>query len=147
MSNGTNTVATVRRGGLAAGFQSVHAVPLRLRDETIGGLNLFSLESRSLGEEDQRVAQALADVATIGILQQRSVHRSSLIAEQLQTALTSRVTIEQAKGLLVGHAGATLDEAFDALRKSARDNRRKLSDVAQDVVQRIIPAESLLPRK
>jgi GAF domain-containing protein len=129
-----------------AGFRAVHAVPLRLRSQTIGGLNLFGAHARRLGDEDQRAAQALADVATIGILQQRSVHRASLVAEQLQAALTSRVIIEQAKGVLLGHAQVTLDEAFDALRKYARDNNRKLSDVAQDVVHRIIPAESLLPR-
>ena len=131
---------------LDAGFRSVHAVPLRLRRQTIGGLNLFGANARRLGDEDQRVAQALADVATTGILQQRSVHRASLVAEQLQAALTSRVIIEQAKGVLLGHAVVTLDEAFNALRRYARDNNRKLSDVAQDVVHRILPAESLLPR-
>lgn len=130
-----------------AGFRSVHAVPLRLRSQTIGGLNLFGAEARLLGGEDQRAAQALADVATIGILQQRSVHRASLVAEQLQAALTSRVIIEQGKGVLLGHAEVTLDEAFSALRNYARDNNRKISDVAQDVVRRIIPAESLLPRR
>lgn len=130
-----------------AGFRSVHAVPLRLRSQTIGGLNLFSADARRLGDEDQRVAQALADVATIGILQQRSVHRAALVAEQLQAALTSRVIIEQAKGVLLGHAEVTLDEAFDALRGYARDNNRKLSHVAQDVVHRVIPAGFLLPHR
>jgi GAF domain-containing protein len=129
---------------LAAGFRSVHAVPLRLRNETIGGLNLLSVDAFRLTDQDQRVAQALADVATIGILQQRSVHRASLVAEQLQTALTSRVIIEQAKGVLVGHAGATMDEAFEALRSFARDNSKKLSAVAEDLVRGAVSVEALL---
>lgn len=129
---------------LAAGFRSVHAVPLRLRSETIGGLNLFSAEALRLSDGDQRIAQALADVATIGILQQRSAHRASLVAEQLQAALTSRVVIEQAKGVLVGSTGASLDEAFEALRTYARSNNQKLSRVAEALVSGAMPVETLL---
>ena len=131
---------------LRSGFVSVSAVPLRLRSDTIGGLNLFSETAIGLTETDQRIAQALADVATIGILQQRSIHRASLVAEQLQTALTSRVIIEQAKGVLVGQNGCTLGEAFDALRGHARDHNLKLADVAQSVVRRDLSATVLLSR-
>jgi len=132
---------------LAAGFRSVHAVPLRLRSQTIGGLNLFTVDAVELNEEDRRIAQALADVATIGILQQRSVHRASLVAEQLQAALASRVVIEQAKGVLVGSGGLTLDEAFGALRRHARDNNRKLSVTAEELVAGTLSADVLLGQR
>jgi len=120
---------------LAAGIQSVVAVPLRLREETIGGLNLFHSGDEPLAEEDQRVAQALADVATIGILQQRSAHRNSMMAEQLQHALNSRVTIEQAKGVLAQRNGVGMDAAFEALRRYARNHNQKLTDVALAVIR------------
>lgn len=118
----------------AIGYLSVQAVPLRLRDETIGGLNLFRSSAPPLSLDDQRIAQALADVATIGILQQRSIHRASLVAEQLQSALNSRVVIEQAKGVLAEYAGLEMADAFSALRWYARDRNRKVVDLAEDVV-------------
>lgn len=116
------------------GYLSVQAVPLRLRDEIIGGLNLFRSSSPPLSLADQRIAQALADVATIGILQQRSIHRVSLVAEQLQSALNSRVVIEQAKGVLAEYAGLEMADAFSSLRWYARDHNRKVVDLAEDVV-------------
>jgi transcriptional regulator with GAF, ATPase, and Fis domain len=125
---------------LAAGIESVVAVPMRLREDTVGGLNLFLSGDQPLTEENQRLAQALADVATIGILQQRSAHRSSLMAEQLQHALNSRVTIEQAKGVLAERNGVGMDDAFDALRRYARNNNLKLTDVAIAVTRgEIVP--------
>lgn len=119
----------------AVGFTGVYALPLRLRSETIGGLNLFtSREASSLDKADLRVAQALADVATIGILQQRSVSRNALLAEQLQTALNSRLVIEQAKGVLAERGGLDMQSAFDRLRRHARSNNLNLSAVARTVV-------------
>jgi len=115
---------------LAAGFLSVVAVPLRLRRQTIGGLNMFHDAADPLPVGDQRLAQALADVATIGILQQRSTHRSVQVAEQLQYALNSRVAIEQAKGVLAERNGVSMYVAFDALRQHARRSNLKLTDVA-----------------
>ncbi len=119
---------------IAAGFRSVVALPLRLREQTIGGLNLFDGRAVPVPEDDQRLAQALADVATIGILQQRSVHRSTMLAEHLQRALNSRVVIEQAKGVLAERNGVSMAAAFDSLRRYARDHNIKLTELAFAVV-------------
>jgi GAF domain-containing protein len=128
---------------MSAGFRSVTAVPLRLRDQTIGGLNLFRDKTEPVSQDDQRLAQALADVATIGILQRRSTHRSTIIAEQLQHALNSRVVIEQAKGVLAERKQVTMDAAFDSLRHHARSHNLKLTDVALAVVRGDIDPDSL----
>lgn len=117
-----------------AGFRSVVAIPLRLRDEVIGALNLFDTPGERLTAEEQAIAQALADVATIGILQQRSRHRASLLAEQLQIALTTRVVIEQAKGVLAEHGRLDMATAFEALRAHARATGQPLTSVADDLV-------------
>lgn len=128
----------------SAGFRSVLALPMRLRDETIGGLNLFSRRSPALSQEERPIAQALADVATIGILQQRSIHRASLLAEQLQSALSTRVLIEQAKGVMAAHGELTMDQAFAALRNFARSHNIKLSDLAEEIVTGRRPARDVL---
>jgi GAF domain-containing protein len=127
---------------LAAGFRSVVAVPLRLRDQTIGGLNMFRGGTEPMTPDDQRLAQAFADVATIGILQRRSTHRSTMVAEQLQHALNSRVVIEQAKGVLAERKAVNMDAAFDALRHHARSHNLKLTDVAFSVVRGELDPES-----
>jgi len=116
-----------------AGFRSVHAFPMRLRDEVIGALNLFSNRSGDMDPADARVVQALADVATIGLLQERTVRRGEVVTEQLEGALKSRVVIEQAKGALAQIWSCSTDEAFEMLRRYARARRLTLSDVAYKV--------------
>jgi GAF domain-containing protein len=122
---------TFTPAALAAGFQSVHAFPLRLRREILGALNLFGHQHIAFDEDDVRIVQALADVATIALLQERNIARSDELTEQLQFALNSRIVIEQAKGALAQADGITLDEAFQRLRTRARSSRNKLVDVAQ----------------
>lgn len=116
------------------GFGSVYALPMRLRDETIGALNLFHREPAALSAAGIRLAQALADVATIGILQQRAIQRGSDLADQLQAALNSRLIIEQAKGVLAEREGVDMSAAFERLRRYARGTGRRLSEVAAAVV-------------
>ena len=107
---------------------------MRLRNQVIGSLNLFRREPRDLHDDDVGIAQALADVATIAILQERLIEDSGVLATQLQTALDSRVVIEQAKGVLAERQGVDMETAFTMLRESARRNQRRLSDLAREVV-------------
>jgi transcriptional regulator with GAF, ATPase, and Fis domain len=117
-----------------AGFGAVHALPMRLRDQVIGALNLFSAGTGQLGPAGLRIGQALADVATIGLLQERNVRRAETLAEQLQAALNSRVVIEQAKGKLAERTGLDMDQAFTLLREQARNTNQRLTDVARHVI-------------
>jgi len=113
-----------------AGFAAVQALPMRLRTQIIGALNLFRATPGPFGEEETRVGQALADVATISLLHERNLRRSETLNEQLQAALNSRVTIEQAKGKLAERAGIDMDRAFEILRGYARSRNRRLSELA-----------------
>lgn len=131
---------------LDAGFHSAHALPMRLRDQTIGALNLLRVEPGVLPDGDIIAAQALADVATIGILHHRAAAESHMLSEQLQYALNSRVVIEQAKGAVAHTLDLDTDEAFDALRRYSRDHNRRLVDVAAAVIDRTLDA-SALPRQ
>jgi transcriptional regulator with GAF, ATPase, and Fis domain len=114
-----------------AGFAAVQALPMRLRDQVIGALNLFRVGPGAFAPADVRVGQALADVATISLLHERSMRHSEALNEQLQTALNSRVIIEQAKGKLAERLGLDMDQAFSLLRDFARTRNRRLSDLAQ----------------
>ncbi|GAA1952763.1 GAF and ANTAR domain-containing protein [Microbacterium deminutum] len=116
------------------GYQSMHAIPLRLRADTIGSLNLFSDRPGPLNPDDAIAAQALADIATIGILHERALRESDIAREQLQHALDSRVIIEQAKGILSHTDRIDMDEAFQRLRERARTTGRLLSVVAREIV-------------
>ena len=119
---------------LAAGFGSVDALPMRLRGTVIGALNLFHTEAGGMQSADVEAAQALADVATIAILQHRASLEAQVVNRQLQTALSSRVVIEQAKGMVAERAGLDMEQAFTALRLYARNHNLRLVDVAGAVI-------------
>ncbi|MFS8096945.1 GAF and ANTAR domain-containing protein [Lentzea alba] len=128
---------------VSAGFGSVHALPMRLREQTVGALNLFSVTEDALSESRVRVARAMADVATIGLLQAQIISRRELLAGQLQNALQSRVLIEQAKGVLAERLQIGMSDAFHALRRYSRSHRLHLSSVAEDVVAGTIDMTAL----
>lgn len=125
-----------KESALAQGFASVYAVPLRLRETTIGTLNLLRDAVGELEPQDQTAAQAFADVATIGILHERSLRETAVLAEQLQGALNSRIVIEQAKGVVAHTHGVPIDEAFALIRKYARSHQLGISHVAARIVDR-----------
>jgi hypothetical protein len=126
-----------------SGFQTVEALPMRLRHQVIGALNLFRATPGVFQPPDVRVGQALADVATISLLQERSIRHSDALNEQLQTALNSRVIIEQAKGKLAERLGADMGQAFSLLRDHARARNLRLSDLAQAFVEGKEPLDAL----
>jgi GAF domain-containing protein len=119
-----------------AGIAAVQALPMRLREQVIGALNLFRAGPGPFDPVDIRVGQALADVATISLLHERSMRHSDTLNEQLQTSLNSRVLIEQAKGKLAERLGIDMDRAFKILRDYARTTNQHLTDVARDFVTR-----------
>ncbi|MFI6334347.1 GAF and ANTAR domain-containing protein [Streptomyces sp. NPDC050535] len=127
-----------------SGFGAVQALPMRLRDEVVGALNLFHAGAGPFDPAGTLIAQALADVATISLLQQRSSRRSTILNEQLQTALNSRVLIEQAKGKLAERQNVDMEQAFTALRGYARAHNRRLSDVARAFIDDSEPLPGLL---
>ena len=125
---------------LDLGFRAGHGFPLRLRHQTIGALNLYSETPGPLAEDDVHLAQSLADVATIGIINERTIQDVRVLSEQLQAALAGRVIIEQAKGMLAEREGTTPAEAFERIRRYARANGAPLRDVAHRIV-----AEGFVP--
>ncbi|MEO7352191.1 MAG: GAF and ANTAR domain-containing protein [Marmoricola sp.] len=118
---------------VAAGFKSVHAFPMRLRGQVIGALNMFGTQTGLMDDADARVVQALADIATIGLLQERAITRGEVVTEQLQSALNSRIVVEQAKGALAQIHGGTPDDAFTRLRDYCRARGLRLVEVAYSV--------------
>lgn len=119
---------------IQGGFRSVHAFPMRLRDRTIGALNLFGTETSRFSDDEARVVQALADIATIAILQQRNIAQADALSEQLQTALNTRIIIEQAKGAIARSEGISTEAAFERLRAQSRSTSQRLADVAHSVL-------------
>lgn len=123
-------------GAIEAGFRSVYASPMKLRLEVIGAFNLFATTPHALSEDDLAVVQALADIATIGILQARVIRRAETLSEQLQVALDSRILVEQAKGIVAGRTDldVTVDRAFLMIRDHARRTGTKLTVVCRDII-------------
>jgi hypothetical protein len=119
---------------------------MRLRDERLGALNLFANQTGGLAEPDQAVAQAMADVATIGILHERFIHQRQEVAEQLQVAFNTRIVLEQAKGVIAQAAKIDMDGAFALLRGYARHHNQLLSEVAKRVIDRELAVEALVIR-
>ena len=126
-----------------SGFVTVSAVPLRLRAQIIGALNLFSSRPDALNDDDVGVAQAMADIATIGILQARVIRDSSIFSSQLELALESRVAIEQAKGVVAEHNQISVDTAFELIRRYTRDHNRLLSETARELIDGTLTPEQL----
>lgn len=128
---------------LESGFRSVQAVPLRLRGTVLGAMNLFLTEPGAISSDELLVVQAMADIATIALLQQRELDRAHSVEAQLQQALHSRISIEQAKGIISEQAHTSTTAAFELLRRYARDHNRRLATVAADVVAGTITAKEL----
>ena len=128
---------------LAAGFRSVHALPMRLRGTVIGALNLFHVEPGEMRPADVDAAQAFADVATIAILQHRAALEAQVLNEQLNHALNTRIVIEQAKGMVAERAGLDMEQAFATLRNHARNHNLRLVDVAGDVISGALAVSAL----
>ena len=129
---------------VAAGYRSVHAFPLRLRNQTLGALNVFGTDTGRMDATDIRIVQALADVATIGLLQQRAIQHGNDLTDQLQGALNTRIVIEQAKGMVAQARGITPDQAFDMLRRYCRRNSLGLTDVANRVISDVTSVPDLM---
>jgi GAF domain-containing protein len=130
----------------AAGFRSVYALPLRLRGAVIGALNLFHTQPNGMQPADLDVAQALADVATIAILQHQAALESHTLAQQLEHALRSRIVLEQAKGIIAERAHLSMELSFTALRQYSRNNNIKLIDAAQSIIDGTLAPASLKSR-
>ncbi|MDQ3765551.1 MAG: GAF and ANTAR domain-containing protein [Actinomycetota bacterium] len=128
-----------------SGFRTVHALPMRLRAQVIGALNLFHTDPNALAPEVTRIGQAMADVATIGLIQERALHQHDALVDQLQTALDRRVIIEQAKGVLAERHHIDPGEAFTLLRGYARNHGQRLTELATAVIDGSTTAPELLP--
>lgn len=129
----------------AAGFRVAHALPLRLRTDVVGSLAFFLAESDAFPPSAAGIAQALADAAAISVVQHRTITRCRQLTGQLQNALTSRVLVEQAKGMLAERWGTSTDDAFDSLRRYARSHNARLTEVARSVVERSADTDSMRP--
>ncbi len=127
------------------GFAAVHALPMRLRTDVLGALNLFGTEPGALAPDKLRIGQAMADVATIGLLQQRAIHDRDVVTQQLENALNSRILIEQAKGVLSERLRISMEDAFTIMRTGARNRNQRLAALAEAIVSGSDPAAKSVP--
>ncbi len=146
LATATDRWPTFAPEALASGFRSVHALPMRLRGDVIGALNLFHCDAEEIDDEGLQAARAFADIATIAILQNRAAMRSNELIDQLNSALNTRIVIEQAKGIVAERRDLDMEYAFAALRRHARDNNLRLSDVAAAVVAGTLKPSELTER-
>jgi GAF domain-containing protein len=123
------------RRAVVDGFHSVHALPMHLRGITVGALNMFRVDTGSLHEEDVLVAQALADVATIAIIQHQASVSAAVLNSQLSEALNSRIIIEQAKGKVSEASGLDMDRSFQRIRNHARNHNLRLTELARGIAE------------
>ena len=133
-----------QKTALQQGFHSAHATPMKLRGQIIGTMNLFGTARNEVSPRDAALAQALADVATIGILQERLIREGNVVAEQLHNALDSRIIIEQAKGIVAHSLSVDMPDAFSVLRSYARNNNLTIRSVAEQVSNRTLTAQSMV---
>jgi GAF domain-containing protein len=129
---------------IEAGIASIHAIPMRVRGESVGALNLFRSSVGRIDERDVTLGQGMADIAAVALLQERAMRETRGVVAQLQGALNSRVRIEQAKGVLAERAQISVDAAFAAMRAYARAHNRRLSDAARDVVEGSLDTRELI---
>ena len=129
---------------LNMGFRSVHAIPMRLRDNVLGTLGLFGTTAGALNPADLRLAQAFADVASVALIQGRASEDQNIVNQQLQHALSSRIVLEQAKGILAQSGDLDMKQAFAYLLRYSRDHNRRLSEVADALVDRDLPVTRIL---
>ncbi|PRY39568.1 GAF and ANTAR domain-containing protein [Umezawaea tangerina] len=127
-----------------AGFRAACALPMRLRDDIIGALTLLHVEPITIDDSTVALGRALADIATIGILQQRAVRREEVVSEQLQAALHHRTVVEQAKGVLAEVGGLDMNQSYVLLRDYARAHQLRLSDLARDVATGAVDAADMV---
>jgi hypothetical protein len=132
---------------LQAGFVAVHAMPMRLQDNVLGALGLFGTANGALQDDDVALAQALAHVASVSLVTGTTAADRAVLIEQLQTALTSRVVLEQAKGLIAQSGDLGMDQAFSLLRAYARNHNVGLTDVARTLVSRQLSTQQVLDHK
>lgn len=128
----------------AAGFASVHAVPLRLQTATLGALGLFGSRVGALNAADLGLAQALADVASVALAQTTTAPDTAAVEQQLRTVLTQRAQVERAKGVLAQVGGVDMEQAFTVLRAYARSHGQRLGEVADALVTGTLPARQVL---
>lgn len=132
------------KAALRKGFRAIHATPMRIHGNIIGSLNLLGTRPNVLSDRDAALAQALADVAVIGILQERSLRDVNFVNEQLQLALDTRILVEQAKGVLAQQETLTMDDAFTALRNYSRAHGMSLRVAAQNLINRSLSTAAVI---
>lgn len=113
-----------------AGFASVHAVPMRAAGLVLGTLGLFGTHAGELSDADLLVAQTLAHIACVAILQGQAPTPTTVMP-QLRSALSSRIVVEQAKGFLREILDISVEDAFRLLRAYSHANGEHLTDVAR----------------